>query len=143
LTIDPRIQDIIDIHIVDILETYGLLLSREWTKFLRGWFSTHFTQLWLSWKGLNNQIKIDAEPKLKTMITEYNAPNEVVFMQSDLGSYKVMAFSTKISDDQTEKSKVSIPRQEVIMQFIDNMVSNLQCLGEEADPSILLLPRFF
>ena len=82
LTIDPQIQDIIDIHVVEILETYGLLLSREWKKCFRGWFSTNFTQLWLSWKGLNNQIKIDAEPKLKTMIIEYNAPNEVAFFSS-------------------------------------------------------------
>ena len=43
LTIDPRIQDVIDIHVVDILETYGLLLSREWTKCLRGWFYIDFT----------------------------------------------------------------------------------------------------
>ena len=61
-----------------------------------------FTQLWLPWKGLNNQIKIDAEPKLKTMIKEYNALNDVAFLQLDLGSYKVMAFDTiptKISSD--------------------------------------------
>ena len=45
LTIDPQIQDIVDIHVVDIPETYRLLLSREWTKCLRGWFSTNFTQL--------------------------------------------------------------------------------------------------
>ena len=43
LTIDPWIQDIIDIHVVDIPESYGLLLSREWTKCLRGWFSIDFT----------------------------------------------------------------------------------------------------
>lgn len=98
-----------------------------------------FTQLWPPWKGLNNQIKIDAEPKLKTMITKYNAPNEVEFLQSNLGSYKVMAFSTKISDDQTKNSKVSIPRQDVVMQFVDNMMANLQSLEEEADPNILLL----
>lgn len=29
LTVNPRIQDVISIHVVDILETYGLLLSRE------------------------------------------------------------------------------------------------------------------
>lgn len=75
---------------VDILETYRLLLSREWTKCLRGWFSNDFTQFWLPWKGLNNQIKIDVEPKLKTMITDYNASNEIVFLQSNMGSYKVM-----------------------------------------------------
>ena len=71
---------------VEILETYGLLLSREWKKCLRGWFSIDFTQFWLPWKGLNIQIKIDVEPKLKTMITEYNSLNEIAFLQSDLGS---------------------------------------------------------
>ena len=35
LIVDPQIQDVIDIHVVDILETYGLLLRREWTKCLR------------------------------------------------------------------------------------------------------------
>lgn len=81
LTTDPRIQDIIDIHVVEILEIYGVLLSREWTHYLRGWFSTHFTQLWLPWKGLNDQIKIDVDPKIKIMITKYNALNEVAFLQ--------------------------------------------------------------
>ena len=57
LIADPQIQDIIDIHVVDIMETYELLLRREWKKYLRGWFSI---ELWLPWKGLNNQIKIDA-----------------------------------------------------------------------------------
>ena len=69
LTIYPKIQDIIGIHVVDILEMYKMLLTREWTKFLRGWFSTDFTQLWLPWKGFNNKIKIDAYPKLKIMVT--------------------------------------------------------------------------
>ena len=94
LTVNPHIQDIIDIQVVNIPETYGLLLSREWTKCLRWWFSIDFTQLWLPWKGLNNQIKIDVEPKLKKMITEYNAPNEVAFLQTELASYKVMALDT-------------------------------------------------
>ena len=85
--VDPWIQDVIDIHVVDIPETYRLLLSREWTKCLSGWLSIDFTELWLPWKGLNNQIKIDAEPKLKKMITKYNAPNEVAFLQIELGSY--------------------------------------------------------
>jgi hypothetical protein len=43
---------------------------------------------------LNNQIKIEAEPKLKMMVIEYNALNEVAFPQYYLGSYKVMAFDT-------------------------------------------------
>ena len=35
LTVNPWIQNVIDIHVVDILETYGLLLSREWMTCLR------------------------------------------------------------------------------------------------------------
>ena len=106
MTFDPQIQDVIDIHVVNIPETYRILLSREWIKCLRGWSSINFTQLWLPWKGLNNQIKINAEPKLKTMITEYNAPNEIAFLHLNLGSYKVMVFDiipTKISKDQDTK----------------------------------------
>lgn len=93
MTTDLQIKDINDILVVEIMEMYGFLLSREWKRCLRGWFSTNFTQLWLPWKGLNNHIKIDVETKLKAMIIEYNAPNEVAFLQSDLGSYKVMALT--------------------------------------------------
>lgn len=117
LMVDPQIQDIIDIHVVDILEIYRLLLSREWIKCLRGWFSIDFTHLWLPWKGLNNQIKIDVELKLKIMITEYNMPNKVPFLLLDVGSYKVMAFdinSIKILDEQSKTSKISIPKPKIV-----------------------------
>lgn len=127
---------------VDVPKTYGLLLSREWTKFLWGWFSIDFTQLWLPWKGLNNQIKIDVDPKLKNIITEYNAPNEVSFLQIDLGSYKVMVFNTTLTmklDDQGMDPLVLASKDEVVIQFIDHMMANLQCIEEEADPNILLL----
>ena len=71
------------------------------------------------------------------VITEYNAPNEIAFLQSNLGFYKVMSFDTtsiKTSNDRDEKFKVPIPRGKIMMQFIDSIVANLQCLGEEADP---------
>ena len=35
LTTNSHIQDVIDIHVVDIPKTYGILFRREWTKFLR------------------------------------------------------------------------------------------------------------
>ena len=75
------------------------------------------------------------------MIIEYNALNEITFLQSDLGSYKVMALDTvpnNTSRDQDKEPKVPVPKSETVTQFIDNMVTNLQCLGEEVDPSILL-----
>ena len=105
-----------------------------------------FTQLWLPWKGLNNQIKIDAEPKLKMMIIEYNSPNEIAFLQLDIGSYKVMVIDiipTKVSKNQDKELKILVPKNEIVTQFIDNMVANLQCLGEEVNPSILLILGFF
>ena len=40
LTVNLWIQHVIDIHVIDILETSDL--RREWTKFLRGWFSMNF-----------------------------------------------------------------------------------------------------
>ena len=36
LTVDPQIQEIIDIHVEEIPNTCGSLLSREWKKCLRG-----------------------------------------------------------------------------------------------------------
>ena len=97
-------------------------------KCLRRWFSIDFTQLWFPWKGLNNQIKINAKPKLKTMIIEYNAPNEITFLQSDLGSYKVMVLDmvpTQASQDHNEEPKVPVPKSETVTQFIASMVTNL------------------
>lgn len=94
---------------------------------------------------MNNQIKIYVEPKLKKMITDYNAPNEIGFLQMDLGSYKVMVFDTMSTgkpDDQHVDSMISASKDEVITQFIDHMMANLQYLGEEVDPNTLLLPGF-
>ena len=73
--------------------------------------------MWLPWKGLNNEIKIDVEPKLKTMITEYNSLNEIAFLKSDLGSYKVMVLDkvpTNTSQDQNKEPKVPIPKSEIV-----------------------------
>ena len=50
---------------------------------------------------------------------------------------------TNTSQDQNKEPKVVVPKSETVTQFIDNMVTNLQCLGDEVDPNILLLPGFF
>ena len=49
------------------------------------------------------------------MIIEYNAPNEIAFLQSDLGSYKVMVLDmvlTNASQDQNEEPKVPKSKSE-------------------------------
>ena len=49
---------------------------------------------------------------------------------------------TNTHQDQNKESEMPIPNTKIVTQFIDSMVANLHWLGEEADPSILLLPRF-
>lgn len=44
--------------------------------------------MWLPWKGVSNQIKIDSTPRLKLMITKYGENNEIFFLKMNLGSYK-------------------------------------------------------
>ena len=50
--------------------------------------------------------------------------------------------STKTLDDQNGRSMIQIPKEEIVTCFIHSMVANLQCLGEEEDPSVFILPRF-
>lgn len=70
LSSEPRIQQYIDIQVVDIPEAYGMLLSRDWSKTLNGYMYTYFYHMWLPWRGQANQIGIEREPRLKDLITE-------------------------------------------------------------------------
>ena len=52
-------------------------------------------------------------------------------MQLELGSYKVMVLDivpTNTPQDQNKEPKVPIPNTKIVTQFIDSMVTNLQCL---------------
>lgn len=76
------------------------------------------------------------------MITKYNAPNEVLFLKSNLGSYRVMAldtFQTKESNPSLVPNQKESSLQDLVSQFIDNMVTNLQYLGEDGHSNILFL----
>jgi hypothetical protein len=53
----PNFVQVIDIIVVDIPEAYGLLLSRDWSENLNGYFSTDWAHLWLPLKGYNNMIR--------------------------------------------------------------------------------------
>ena len=57
-----------------------------------------------------------------------------------------MVFDTilaKVYENQDKELKIPIQKDEIMTQFIENMVANLQCLGEEANPNMLLLLGFF
>ena len=65
LFIDPRIHQTVDIVVVDVPETYGMWLSRDWSEKLKGYFSTDWSHLCLPYNGRPNQIKINREPLMK------------------------------------------------------------------------------
>jgi hypothetical protein len=72
----PKFVQVIDIIIVDIPEAYGLLLSRDWSEKLNGYFSTDWAHLWLPLKGYKNMIRIDRERYLKHTVTDLETLNE-------------------------------------------------------------------
>ena len=59
LSSNSKIHQIIDIIVVDIPETYGVILSRDWLAKLNGYFSTDWSHIWLPYKGQPNKIKVD------------------------------------------------------------------------------------
>lgn len=57
-------------------------------KIIGGYLSLDFSCMWLPWKGVATQIRIESEPCLKYMITEYNCPNKVAYFETEIGVYK-------------------------------------------------------
>jgi hypothetical protein len=84
----PSFVQVIDIMVVDILEAYGLLLSRDWSENMNGYFSTDWEHLLLPLKGYKNMIRIDRERYSKHTTTNLEAPNEPTSMDFPiLGNY--------------------------------------------------------
>jgi hypothetical protein len=83
-----RVHQVIDIVVVDIPESYGLLLSRGWSAKLKGYLSTNWSHLWILHKGNPNQIWVNIEAHMNHTITELEGKNEnVIFSHIVLGNY--------------------------------------------------------
>ena len=78
LSFDERVHQCIDIVTVDILDSYGLLLSTNHTRKLQEYSTTDWSHLWLLYKGKNNQIQVESEPFVKHIITVLETPNELI-----------------------------------------------------------------
>jgi ribonuclease HI len=108
----PKFVQVIDIIVVDIPEAYGLLLSRDWSEKLNGYFSTDWAHLWFPLKGHTNMIRIDRERYLKHIITDLDTPNEPSSTEFPvLGNYSCDSdfgnFTPHVSDiPPTQKSKM-------------------------------------
>ena len=80
-----KVCQFIDIVVADIPEAYGLVLSRDWSTKLNGYFASDWSHLWLPYKGIPNQIKVTREPHMKHNVMQLEGKNEPV--NSVLGNY--------------------------------------------------------
>jgi hypothetical protein len=99
----PKFVQVIDIIMVDIPEAYGLLLSRDWSEKLNGYFSTYWAHLWLPLKRYKSMIRIDRERYLKHTVTDLGTLNEPSYTYFPmLGNYSCdshfVNFSPLLSD---------------------------------------------
>ena len=76
LSANKKICYFIDIIIADIPDGYGMILNRDWTARLKGYFASDWSHLWLPQKGSPNLIKILREPFMKNNVTELGEGNE-------------------------------------------------------------------
>ena len=70
LSVDERVWKFIDIMVVDIPEAYGLILSRDWSLKLEGYFAIDWSHLWIPYKNYQNQIKVMRETHMKHNVTQ-------------------------------------------------------------------------
>jgi hypothetical protein len=88
-----KIHQTIDIIIVDILDTYGILIGRDWSSMIKGYFSIDWSHLWLPYNGNLNEIKIYREIYMKHVVKDLNYPIEpIMFNYLILGNYYCDSF---------------------------------------------------
>ena len=85
LASNDKVCQVINIVVADIPDAYGLILSRDWSAKLNGYFISDWSHLWLPYKGSPNQIKILREPNMNYNVTQLEEKN--VPMDSVLGNY--------------------------------------------------------
>ena len=69
LSLNSKVHQTIDIIVVDIPKAYGVILSRDWSSKLNGYFATDWSHIWLPYKGQSNKIKVEHERYMKHMVT--------------------------------------------------------------------------
>ena len=114
-SVDPKVCQFIDIMVVDIPEAYGLILSRDWSMKLNGYFATEWSHMWLPFNHVQNQIKILREPHMKYNVTQLEGKNEPVnFPSSVLGNYYL---ELKLGNYQDEEASCESDTQFDLLQF--------------------------
>eukprot|EP00253_Pinus_taeda_P011398 PITA_11398 len=84
LSSNPKVCQVINILVADIPEFYGLILSRDWSENLHGYFSTDWSHMWLPYNGsYSNQI-IDEDHhdrQIQRSSTDNAIPKSVVKLE--------------------------------------------------------------
>lgn len=75
---NTKVCQVIAIIFVDIPKFYGLILSRDWSENIHGYFATNSSHMWLPYNGKPNQIKVDRERHQKYIVTKLKGENELV-----------------------------------------------------------------
>jgi len=125
LVSNPIVWQTIDIIVVDIPEAYGLLLSRDWSMELNGYFATYWSHLWLPHKGIENQIRVDREPYMKYTVTKLEAPNKPLMFPK--GSHENYCFDSFFGDFPTQIA----PEENRLSE------ENMACSEDKCDDKIL------
>ena len=103
LSLNAKVNQVIEVIVVDIPKAYGVILSRDWLEKLNGYFATEWSHLWLPFKGQPNKIKVDHERYMKHIVTDLNDLNEpVMFYNLILGNF---CFAKFFGDLEAETSQ--------------------------------------
>jgi ribonuclease HI len=125
LSSNPKVHQVIDIIVVDILEVYGMFLSRDWLEQLHGYFVTNWSHLWLLENDKPNNIKVNHERYLKFMVTDMNDPNEPFTPSTD--SPEVQGMDTFFGNFMAETSAITNPEQQSkIVTYMQPIASTQQ-----------------
>ena len=122
LSSNSKLHQVIDVIVLDIPEAYGVILSRDWSTKLNGYFATDWSHLWLPYKGQPNKIKVDRERYMKHTVTDLNDTNEpVMFNHSILGNF---CFETFFGELEAKTSTYVDANEQSELQITQNVESH-------------------
>ena len=115
LSADERVCQFVDIMVADIPKAYGLILSRDWSVKLDGYFATYWSHLWLPYQGCKNHIKVMREPHMRHNVTQLEGKNEPInFSHPLLGNYFI---DLEMGNYQAEESDNRSDTQPDLLHF--------------------------
>lgn len=129
----PQYTQVINIEVVDIPEAYGMLLSRDWSSNLNGYFLTDWSHILWPQRGKSDMLRVDQERYMKYVVTEPNDPNEpVMFYNSILGNYSFDVYATETCfgecHAQIVKDALTNTQLEEIIKHPHNPTDELPCI---------------